>query len=125
MNHGHKPGHVSTATNINKDKTIAETANTNASSMFRGLICVLDDYRFYGYVTNTAVKIIVAVKDDILTLEKELGEARDDMIRSLLSEIHDCYVGYRLNPFSAKYGRITSTKFITQMNNILCSGSGM
>jgi hypothetical protein len=40
-----------------------------------------------GYVTNTAVKIIVAVKDDILTLEKELGEARDDMIRSLLVSV--------------------------------------
>mmetsp|Transcript_4942 Transcript_4942/g.7532 ORF Transcript_4942/g.7532 Transcript_4942/m.7532 type:complete len:189 (+) Transcript_4942:203-769(+) len=87
MNHGLKPGHVSTATNSNKDNKTAETANTNANSMFRGLICVLDDYRFYGYVTNTAVKIIVAVKDDILPLEKELGEARDDMIRSLLVSV--------------------------------------
>jgi len=57
MNHGLQPGHVSTATNINKDKTTAETANTNASSMFRGLICVLDDFRFYGEFTAAHVSI--------------------------------------------------------------------
>jgi hypothetical protein len=107
---------VPTSTNL------VEASTKGANRMFRGLICIQEEYRFYGYTTNTAVNIIVAVKDDILPIEKEAIYARDDMIQSLLGEIHNCYVEHTLNPFSARQGPIKSNKFQWQMRQILSAG---
>ena len=100
-----------------------EASTKGANHMFRGLICILDEYRFYGYRTNTAVNIIIAVNDDILPIiDKESTNARNNMVQSLLREIHYCYVEYTLNPFSDKQGTIKSIKFQWQMRQILFKG---
>ena len=100
----------------------ADASNSSASgshgAMFVGFICAMEDFRFYGYRTNTKVKIIVSVKDDILPSKPELQKARDDYIESAMVQIHSTYVDYMLNPFSAKQGNIRSKHFRQQMNQI-------
>lgn len=129
--------HSNAATNITRNTSTSTTTPSTstltsnpieagakgANQMFRGLICILDEYRFYGYRTNTAVNIIIAVNDDILPIiDKESINARNNMVQSLLREIHYCYVEYTLNPFSDKQGTIKSIKFQWQMRQILFKG---
>ena len=52
--------------------------------MWIGLICPIDEYRFYGYITNTNVKIIVSVLDDISPEKQEAQTTRDDEIKKTL-----------------------------------------
>ena len=51
--------------------------------MWIGFICPIDEYRMYGYITNTNVKIIVAVEDDILSEQEDLQKMRDTEIRKI------------------------------------------
>ncbi len=51
--------------------------------MWIGSICLMDEYRFYGYITNTNVKMIVAVEDDLLPEQEELQKMRDMEIRKV------------------------------------------
>lgn len=55
-----------------------------ADYMWIGLICTLDEYRFYGYITNTNVKIIISVKDDISPEEEETQRLRDEEIKKIM-----------------------------------------
>lgn len=58
--------------------------------MWIGLICVIDEYRFYGYITNTNVKMIVSVLDDISPEEEEAQTSREDQIKKTLVSQLDC-----------------------------------
>jgi len=101
--------------NASKDRN--STSSTH-SALFIGFICALDDFRFYGYRTNTGVKIIVSVKDDILPSKHDSQKARDDYIESALVQIHSTYVEYMMNPFNAKQGSIRSKRFQQQIDQI-------
>lgn len=52
--------------------------------MWIGLICLIDEYRFYGYITNTNVKIIVSIRDDIFPEQEKTQTSRDDEIKKTL-----------------------------------------
>lgn len=55
-----------------------------ADYMWIGIICTLDEYRFYGYITNTNVKIVVSVKDDIFPEQIAAQQSRDGAIKKIL-----------------------------------------
>mmetsp|Transcript_19148 Transcript_19148/g.28682 ORF Transcript_19148/g.28682 Transcript_19148/m.28682 type:complete len:204 (+) Transcript_19148:128-739(+) len=86
--------------------------------MWIGFICPIDEYRLYGYVTNTNVKIIVAVEDDILSEQEDLQKMRDTEIRKIFKRIHQYYVDYLQNPFASKRGKIKSRRFTERMQQI-------
>ncbi len=52
--------------------------------MWIGLVCIMDEYQFYAYITNTNMKIIVSVVDDIFPEEDEAQEYRDGEIKRIL-----------------------------------------
>ena len=54
-----------------------------AEYMWVGFLCLVDEYRFYGYITNTNVKIIVAVEDDLLP-GSEMQIVRDSEVKKTL-----------------------------------------
>lgn len=83
---------------------------TGVDANFVGLLCPIEDFRVYGYVTTTKIKIIVVVEDDeMISLSDQ--QAVDDRIKALLAKIHKHYVEYILNPFSKMGGRIESKRF--------------
>ena len=51
--------------------------------MWIGFICPIDEYRMYGYITNTNVKMIVSVEDDFLPEQEERQKKRDTEIRKI------------------------------------------
>ena len=55
-----------------------------ADYMWVGFICLLDEFRFYGYITNTNVKIIVGVEDVFLPEHDELQIMRDNEVKKIL-----------------------------------------
>jgi trafficking protein particle complex subunit 2 len=56
---------------------------TGVDACFVGLLFPAEDYRVYGYVTSTKVKIIVVVEDDE-TIPFSEQPAVDDRIKSLM-----------------------------------------
>ena len=55
-----------------------------AEYMWVGFICLLDEFRYYGYITNTNVKIIIGVEDDFLPEQKEMQIMRDNEVKKTL-----------------------------------------
>ncbi|CAB9511334.1 particle complex subunit 2-like protein [Seminavis robusta] len=76
---------------------------------FVGLLCPVEDYRVYGYVTSTKLKIIVVVEDDEMIPYSE-QPAVDDRIKALMAKIHKSYVEYTLNPFNQIEGTPIKSK---------------
>jgi hypothetical protein len=77
---------------IKFEKQLRTTFNRQFSGieyMWLGLICPLDEYRFYGYITNTNVKIIISVEDDIFPEQQDQQKMREDEIQTIL--VRSCY----------------------------------
>ena len=58
-----------------------------------GVLYSLDEYKLYGYVTNTKIKIVIIV---------ELGVAvqfRDNDLRNWFNRLHQAYTEVISNPF--------------------------
>lgn len=106
---------------IKFDKQLRTTFNDQFQGieyMWVGLICPIDEYRVYGYITNTNVKIIAAVEDVFLPEQKDLQQMRDEEIKKIFKNIHGSYVDYLLNPFSNKHGKIKSQRFDARMEEL-------
>ena len=53
----------------------------SSAENFLGLLFPFEDYKIFGYLTNTNVKIIVVVRDVLL---------REDKVRELFKGLHRC-----------------------------------
>jgi len=87
-------------------------------------LCCADDCRFYGFTTNTNLKIIIAIEDDILPNEVQLQKSKDEEVRVVLTRVHSLYVNYLLNPFSSTSGKITSRRFDRGIEGIVSEFNG-
>ena len=56
---------------------------TGTDAMFVGLLCPVEDYRVYGYMTTTKIKIIAVVEDDDSVHPSE-QQTMDDRVKALL-----------------------------------------
>lgn len=68
----------------NQLRTTFKEQFTGVDYMWIGLICPIDEYHVYGYITNTNIKIIIAVEDDIFPEQEELHQIRGDEIKKML-----------------------------------------
>ncbi|EOD28223.1 hypothetical protein EMIHUDRAFT_58777, partial [Emiliania huxleyi CCMP1516] len=57
---------------------------------YLGLLYPIEDYRVYGYVTNSRAKLLTVVDDD---------EVKDAEMRALFRRLHTLYVDTISNPF--------------------------
>ncbi|CAM9125417.1 unnamed protein product [Discosporangium mesarthrocarpum] len=71
--------------------------------MFLGHLCPIDEYRVYGYVTSTWLKLVAVLEDSNSIREAEL--------RKVFSTVHNFYVNYLRNPFSPLARPIVSERF--------------
>ncbi|XP_075743661.1 trafficking protein particle complex subunit 2-like protein isoform X3 [Rhipicephalus microplus] len=69
--------------------------------LYLGLLYPTEDYKVYGYVTNTKTKFIVIVETSRTTL-------RDNEIRQMFHKLHASYCDVVCNPFYVPGGQILS-----------------
>lgn len=113
------------------EKLQSALSNINDGTKYDGLhrmavclLCCADDCRFYGFTTNTSLKIIIAVEDNILPDEVQLQKSKDEEVKAILSRVHSLYVNYLLNPFNSTSGKITSQRFDRGIEGIVSEFNG-
>ncbi|XP_075530954.1 trafficking protein particle complex subunit 2-like protein isoform X1 [Dermacentor variabilis] len=80
--------------------------------LYLGLLYPTEDYKVYGYVTNTKTKFIVIVETSRTTL-------RDNEIRQMFHKLHASYCDVVCNPFYVPGDQIVSRSFDSTVNGIM------
>ncbi|XP_077233052.1 SNARE-like superfamily protein [Tasmannia lanceolata] len=93
---------------VNNPKKTGPTLNET----FLGLLYPAENYKVYGYLTNTKVKFILVTTD---------LEARDADVRNFFRRFHSVYVDAVSNPFHVPGKKITSTTFAERVSTIVKS----
>ncbi|OQR83887.1 trafficking protein particle complex subunit 2-like protein [Achlya hypogyna] len=89
---------------------IEEKVKMSKDDMYLGFLGPVEDFRVYGYVTNTLVKLVVVVQD---------APIKESEMRVLFTELHKLYVNAMSNPFAIIGERITSEKFEHKVYNLI------
>ncbi|XP_021861164.2 uncharacterized protein [Spinacia oleracea] len=79
---------------------------------FLGLLYPTENYKVYGYLTNTKVKFILVTTD---------LDVRDADVRNFFRKFHAAYVDAVSNPFHVPGKKITSRTFAERVSNIVKS----
>lgn len=69
---------------------------------FLGLLYPIEGYKIFGFITNTNIVIVIAIKDTLL---------REDRVRALFDTIAGLHAAAVCNPFSPLNGKVTSPRF--------------
>lgn len=94
----------------------SKQAGINISESFLGLLYPTEEYKVYGYMTNTMIKFV------LVTTDRDL---RDADVRNLFRRLHAAYVDAASNPFHVPGKKITSSVFVERVDNMVKSfGAG-
>ncbi|KAL6963690.1 hypothetical protein U1Q18_034696 [Sarracenia purpurea var. burkii] len=93
---------------VNNPKKSGPTLNET----FLGLLYPAENYKVYGYLTNTKVKFILVTTD---------LDVRDADVRNFFRRFHSAYVDAVSNPFHVPGKKITSRTFAERVSNIVKS----
>ena len=85
-------------------KVASSSVSVDSRELYLGLLYSIEDYKVYGYVTNTRAKLIVII-DAVNT------NLRDADIRLLFRKLHSAYVELISSPFYKVREPISSRKF--------------
>ncbi|XP_014444844.2 trafficking protein particle complex subunit 2-like protein [Tupaia chinensis] len=77
-----------------------------------GLLYPTEDYKVYGYVTNSKVKFVMVVGSSNTAL-------RDNEIRSMFRKLHNSYTDVMCNPFYNPGDRIQSRAFDSVVTSVM------
>lgn len=86
-------------------------SSSDLRELYLGLLYPTEDYKVYGYVTNTKVKFVIVV-------ESSNTQMRDNEIRNMFKTLHNAYVDMLCNPFYTPGENVKSKLFdnaVTQM----------
>ncbi|KAK1944597.1 Trafficking protein particle complex subunit 2-like protein [Phytophthora citrophthora] len=104
----HYIAHVSL--DVIEEKLRGAGVTTSKDDMYLGFLGPIEDYRVYGYVTNTSVKFVVVLQD---------APVRESELRPFFSEVHRLYVNAMSNPFAPLGERLTSQTFDKRVSNLV------
>eukprot|EP00252_Welwitschia_mirabilis_P018626 TRINITY_DN4137_c0_g1_i1.p1 TRINITY_DN4137_c0_g1~~TRINITY_DN4137_c0_g1_i1.p1 ORF type:complete len:144 (+),score=27.25 TRINITY_DN4137_c0_g1_i1:200-631(+) len=93
---------------VNNPKRLGTTLNET----YLGLLYPSENYKVYGYLTNTKVKFILVTTDEDL---------KDADVRSFFRQFHAAYVDAVSNPFHVPGKRINSNSFAERVSSIVRS----
>lgn len=79
-------------------------SSNDPRELYLGLLYPTEDYKVYGYVTNSKIKFVVVVESANTAL-------RDNEIRTMFRRLHVAYTDMFCNPFYNPGENITSRKF--------------
>jgi hypothetical protein len=98
---------VHTAIDVIEEK-ISSVGTTRASTDFRehylGPLYPSEQYKIYGYATNTRIKFVIIT-------ENLNSQSKDNEINSLFKKLHTAYTEMFCNPFYISNTVITSKRF--------------
>ncbi|KAL6561030.1 hypothetical protein OROGR_003820 [Orobanche gracilis] len=93
---------------VNNPKKSGPTIN----EAFLGLLYPTENYKVYGYLTNTKVKFILVTTD---------LDVRDTDVRNFFRKFHAAYVDAVTNPFHIPGKKIISKKFAERVSTMVKS----
>eukprot|EP01100_Stratorugosa_tubuloviscum_P008732 TRINITY_DN3631_c3_g1_i2.p1 TRINITY_DN3631_c3_g1~~TRINITY_DN3631_c3_g1_i2.p1 ORF type:complete len:139 (+),score=65.48 TRINITY_DN3631_c3_g1_i2:115-531(+) len=82
---------------------------------FLGFLFPLEDYKVYGYITNTNIKIIVILN--------EYTEIKEQELKTLFERLHTAYINAICNPFYNFDEPIESQTFDVEVAAAVASAS--
>ncbi|KAJ7312010.1 hypothetical protein JRQ81_006339 [Phrynocephalus forsythii] len=80
--------------------------------LYLGLLYPTEDYKVYGYVTNSKVKFVMVVDSSNTAL-------RDNEIRSMFRKLHNFYTDVMCNPFYNPGDQIQSKAFDNMVTSMM------
>lgn len=107
--------HYTVHTSLDVVEEKISTGNKNAADLrelYLGLLYPTEDFKVYGYVTNTKIKFVIVVESSNATL-------RDNEIRAMFRKLHNAYTNMISNPFYAPGEAITSKTFEKVVDSML------
>ncbi|KAG0490139.1 hypothetical protein HPP92_007002, partial [Vanilla planifolia] len=87
-------------------------SGTTLNETFLGLLYPTENYKVYGYITNTKVKFILVTTD---------LDVRDADVKSFLRRFHATYVDAVSNPFHVPEKKIASKNFASTVAGLVGS----
>eukprot|EP01111_Echinosteliopsis_oligospora_P005827 TRINITY_DN1952_c0_g1_i2.p1 TRINITY_DN1952_c0_g1~~TRINITY_DN1952_c0_g1_i2.p1 ORF type:complete len:116 (-),score=14.69 TRINITY_DN1952_c0_g1_i2:191-538(-) len=69
------------------DERTKKTSQGTAE-MYLGLLCPTEDYKVYGYITNTKIKLIVVMLDDMEVKDADVKSVFSDTFLTFFFIIH-------------------------------------
>lgn len=94
-----------TALDVIQEK-VASTTKTpgDTRDLYLGLLYASEEYKLFGYTTNTRIKLVIITDAGNTTL-------RDNEIRMMFRRLHDMYTRVVCNPFYCPGKEINSREF--------------
>ncbi|KAF2069131.1 hypothetical protein CYY_009547 [Polysphondylium violaceum] len=83
------------------------------SDMYLGLLYPTEDYKVYGYMTNTKIKFIIVVLDT--------SDIKDSDIKIFFKRLQSLFINTTSNPFYKRNSKIESKKFLQEVTNLIPS----
>jgi len=96
------------------DERLKRKGKTDRLDKFLGLLCPVEEYKVYGFVTNTDVKLMIVVQEDHVLKDQEL--------RQFFAKFQDLYIQAACNPFYESNTEIKSPKFDQAILNLVIRG---
>ena len=95
------------------ESRLAQKKESGASAdPYLGLLCPIDEYRVYGYVSNTKTKFVCVVHD---------VSAKETEIKAFLRKLHSLYVDTISSPFATIGARLdSSAPFHARVRRVRC-----
>jgi len=100
---------------------LAQSAGTPSSGdappvatreLYLGALTAQEEYKVYGYMTNTKIKLIIIVEETSVPL-------RGNDIRMMFRKLHSAWCDLMMEPFYLPGTEIHSKRFVGVVNSIL------
>ncbi|KAL0276936.1 UNVERIFIED_CONTAM: hypothetical protein PYX00_004394 [Menopon gallinae] len=102
---------VHTSLDVVEEKLSTIVASKSAK-LYLGLLHSTEEYKIFGYATNTKIKFIIVVDTSITTL-------RDNDIQTMFRKLHNSYVDIVSNPFYIPGDPLVS-RYVLQFVTEIC-----
>lgn len=96
---------ASTSSVLSTSTPTGGAGGTGPADLYLGLLFAVEDYKIYGYITNSRIKLIVIIH----------GPMADPNVKLWLKEVHNMYVALVCNPFSQINSKIEWKTFDEQI----------
>ena len=94
-----------------KNRKSGNLDNNSGDSQFVGYLCSIEHFKVFGYVTNTSLKFLMVVSDEIDSLRLPFGS-----VHNFFLNFHQIYIEALYNPFYKVGAPLTSPKFAQKMS---------
>jgi len=84
------------------DERVSSTSAKKSLDLYLGFLCPNEDYKVYGYITNTKNKLIIVVDD---------YDLKDFDVKNFFKAFHSVFADAMCNPFYTPNEKIVGRRF--------------